>query len=146
MHEPQLIEFITVTLGQKLPASTNDVNRSKYVVAKKQGLELLFSHDILNEKYPLIPKGKTAFVPYLSLVRPTQKFPEPLPFGVALGMSPELISFSGSPRAGDPNRWQADIGKLTSLGFRPAVALIPGVSAYAAWAASALKSATRAYH
>lgn len=64
----------------------------------------------------------------------------------ALGMSRELISFSGSPRAGDPNRWQADIGKLTSLGFRPAVALIPGVSAYAAWATSALKSATQAYH
>jgi hypothetical protein len=96
--DPAVVAFVTETLGQKVPASTTDVNSSKYVVARKQGLELLFSHDILNEMYPLIPKGKSAFVPYLSLVRPTQKFPEPLPFGVALGMSPdELTAKLGVP-------------------------------------------------
>lgn len=42
--------------------------------------------------------------------------------------------FSGVSRPGDPARWQADIGELRSLGFKPQVPLAEGVRRFANWA------------
>ena len=55
--------FVTDVLGQKISPPTTDAAHTKYVSAKKHGLELAFTHDIKNEKSPLVPKTKSTFVP-----------------------------------------------------------------------------------
>jgi UDP-glucose 4-epimerase len=50
----------------------------------------------------------------------------------ALGVKTAVV-FSGEGRAGDPERWQADIGRLQSLGFEVTVPLETGVRRYAEW-------------
>jgi hypothetical protein len=90
--DPELVAFVTKTLGQKLPDSTTDVAGTKNIVVPKQGLEMAFSHDVKNEKYPLVPKTKKTFMPYLSLVWLTPKFVESLPFGVKFGMAPNEVT------------------------------------------------------
>ncbi len=50
----------------------------------------------------------------------------------AMGVEPEL-DFTGSVRPGDPDRWQADIGRLAALGFRPSVDLREGVRRTVDW-------------
>lgn len=42
--------------------------------------------------------------------------------------------FSGENRAGDPQRWVADLTQLSMLGFSPQVTLTVGVQQYANWA------------
>jgi len=90
--DPELVDFVTNTLGQKVPSSVTDVGGSKNVVAKKKGIELVFDHDLKNEKYPLIHKSKSSYVPYLSTVFLTKKLTEPLPFGLEFGMSVEEVT------------------------------------------------------
>ena len=90
--DADVIQFVTKTLGQKVPESTTDVGHTKNVVAKKHGLELAFTHDVRHDAYPLVAKTKKAFVPYLSLVWLTDKFKEPLPFGLAFGMAPDEVT------------------------------------------------------
>ena len=48
------------------------------------------------------------------------------------------ISFSGRARPGDPERWQADPGRMRALGWEPAVSLRDGAAAYARWACTQL--------
>jgi UDP-glucose 4-epimerase len=43
------------------------------------------------------------------------------------------IEFSGSKRQGDPDFWQADISKLSALGFHPEISIDEGIKKYAAW-------------
>lgn len=50
------------------------------------------------------------------------------------GLSP---LFTGETRAGDPQRWVADLSQLTGLGFSPRVALEEGIQDYVAWAKAA---------
>ena len=50
----------------------------------------------------------------------------------AMGLEPEL-EFTGRVRAGDPDRWQADISRLRALGFEPRVGLDEGVRRTVAW-------------
>jgi hypothetical protein len=96
--DKELVEFVTKKLGKKVPASTTDVSPSKNVVAKKHGIELAFAHDLLNENYPLVPKTKNSFLPYLSVFWPEPKFPEALPFGLEVDMTPaELEALWGPP-------------------------------------------------
>lgn len=87
-----LIEFVTSTLGQKIPNSTTDVSTSKHVAAKKYGLELLFGHDVKNTKYPPVLKSKRSYLPYLTLAWLYPTLPEALPFGLKFGMSAEEIA------------------------------------------------------
>jgi hypothetical protein len=118
--DPDLIEFVTGTLGQKVPASVT--RESKEVTAKKHGLELSFSHDVKNVNYPLVPKSKTAYVPYLSLVWLHPKFPDPLPFGLRFGMSVEELTatlgnpvFSGSKGYA---RWERELDPTRDIVFK----------------------------
>lgn len=106
--DTELVEFVTGTLGQKVPNSTTDVSKSKNVVAKKHGLEMVFSHDVKNVKYPLVPKSKASYVPYLTLVWLNPKLPDSLPFGLTFGMSVEDIT----GMLGEP------AGQIGSLGAR----------------------------
>lgn len=50
----------------------------------------------------------------------------------ALGMSPE-ITFTGQGRAGDPDRWCADITKTIELGFTPQFTLDEGIRETVRW-------------
>jgi hypothetical protein len=108
VDDVDLVEFVTGALGQKIPNSTTDVSNSKNVVAKKHGLELVFSHDVKSAKYPLVPKSKASYVPYLTLAWLNPRLPDPLPFGLNFGMSVEEISGT----LGDP------AGQIGSLSLR----------------------------
>ena len=90
--DAELVEFITGTLGQKIPNSTTDASASKHVVAKRYGLELLFSHDVKNMKYPPVFKSKRSYLPYLELAWLYPTLPDALPFGLKFGMSAEEIT------------------------------------------------------
>jgi len=59
----------------------------------------------------------------------------------ALGIEGE-VSFSGRARPGDPERWQADVSRIGSLGFEPAVAIGEGVRRYAAWVSAYASAST----
>ncbi|MBA2372445.1 MAG: NAD-dependent epimerase/dehydratase family protein [Chloroflexi bacterium] len=50
------------------------------------------------------------------------------------------VSFSGTPRAGDPLNWKADIGKIEALGFRPTLGIEEGARAYARWVKEQMSS------
>lgn len=50
----------------------------------------------------------------------------------AMGLDPRL-EYTGRVRAGDPDRWQADISRLRALGFEPEVDLDEGVRRTVAW-------------
>jgi nucleoside-diphosphate-sugar epimerase len=50
----------------------------------------------------------------------------------ALGGGKEL-EFTAQVRAGDPRRWQADVGAIRALGVPPGVAIEEGIQRYAKW-------------
>lgn len=49
------------------------------------------------------------------------------------GVHPSRLQFTGFSRVGDPKNWRADIGLLSSLGFRQSVDLRHGVAEYVQW-------------
>jgi hypothetical protein len=71
-NDPDVLRYITQTLSKKAPATTSAMKDRTHVEAPRLGVEMLFSHVILNDKYP---PAKTArsFVPYFAhvWVRPT---------------------------------------------------------------------------
>src|SRR5262249_28282056 len=79
--DPAVVDFFSNKLGKSVPTSTTDASDTKYVEAKKQGIEACFQHRLINEKHPPVNKTKTAFVPYLSTIWLKENFSEPLPFG-----------------------------------------------------------------
>jgi hypothetical protein len=119
--DAELIEFVTGTLGKKVPNSTT--SESKNVEAKKHGIEMVFDHDVKNAKYPLVPKSKTSYLPYLTLVWLRPKLPGPLPFGLRFGMSvEELTGLLGEPagQMGSSRRpyWKRELDPTRDIGFR----------------------------
>lgn len=49
-------------------------------------------------------------------------------------LNPKLkIKFNGKSRAGDPNFWEADISRITSLGYQQTVSLEQGLLNYVLW-------------
>jgi hypothetical protein len=100
--DPELVAFVTGALGhKKVPGSATDAGDNQYVIARKHGVEMVFDHDIKNDRYPLVPKTKKSFVPYLQLAWLKENFPEPLPLGVRHGMTPEELTerFGHGPAA-----------------------------------------------
>jgi hypothetical protein len=114
--EAELVEFVTGTLGKKVPSSTT--SESKNVEAKKHGLELVFDHDVKNVKYPLVSKSKTAYVPYFSLVWLNPKLPGPLPFGLRFGMSVEEIAAALGDPSGPRPYWERELDPSRDIVFR----------------------------
>lgn len=51
------------------------------------------------------------------------------------------LIFSGVQRPGDPLNWQADVTRLSMLGFRPRVSLQDGIATYADWVRAQPESA-----
>lgn len=58
---------------------------------------------------------------------------------IALSNSSHQIHFKGTSREGDPDRWQADISKLQSLGFTPKIQLEDGLSRVVNWYQNSIK-------
>ena len=63
--DPKVVRFVA-ELGGKLPTSATDMGSAGEVKAKKQGFALWFSHDKLNEHFPLVHKSKSSYLPYLA--------------------------------------------------------------------------------
>ncbi|MCP3143106.1 hypothetical protein [Pyxidicoccus xibeiensis] len=63
---PEVSDYVTGVLGKKVPLSTSENNDAVNVEAAKHGVELVFSHDILNDDFPPIPKTSKTFIPYVS--------------------------------------------------------------------------------
>lgn len=98
--DSEVQDFVTRVLEKKIPNSTTGASHIKYVTAPKHGIEMGFSHKIKNEKYPLLSKSKSSYIPYLQIAWLTKDFAEPLPFGLHIGMSPEEITsrLAAAPR------------------------------------------------
>lgn len=80
--DSELIEWITTKLGKKAPTKAGS-----NVVAKKLGIELAFSDNVLNDKYPPIAKTKRALIPYLSHAWVREPFGEKV-----LGIDPKTAT------------------------------------------------------
>lgn len=154
--DASVVAFVTEALGQKVPTATTDAAANKYVIAKKHGLELLFGHDIKNEKYPLIRKTAKSFVPYFRLAWMTKTFEE-LPYGIAFGMAPDEVTrrFGAEPEtipAGlkwslvvdaardveldfDGREYRIVVAEALELSGRHGVPAKPVVGVFVAWAA-----------
>lgn len=55
------------------------------------------------------------------------------------GQSKKIV-YTGDSRTGDPLHWQADILKLTNLGFSPSISLENGIKGYCQWFESIQKT------
>jgi hypothetical protein len=75
---PEVIAYVTEELGKKVPQSTSENNDSANVEAAKHGVELVFSHDVLNEAFPPIPKTSKTFIPYVSHAWVRSRIGEPV--------------------------------------------------------------------
>ncbi|RUO88616.1 hypothetical protein D7Y11_34570 [Corallococcus sp. AB018] len=64
--DPEVIAYVTGVLGKKVPASTSERTDSVNVEAAKHGVEIVFSHEILNDAFLPIPKTAKTFIPYVS--------------------------------------------------------------------------------
>jgi hypothetical protein len=96
-----LIDWITNTLGKKVPRHTS--SDSVNVSAPKAGIEMVFSHNVRNEKYPPISKSARSFIPYLSHAWIREKIGEPV-FGVDVkkGTEADVIKSLGDPDGYEP--------------------------------------------
>ncbi|NMO22955.1 hypothetical protein HPC49_45400 [Pyxidicoccus fallax] len=96
--DPEVIAYVTEVLGKKVPPSTTENNDAVNVAATKHGVELVFSHDILNEAWPPVPKTGKTFIPYVSYAWVRSKIGEPVlgvPWKVA--SEAELTQVLGPP-------------------------------------------------
>ncbi len=113
--DPALVAYVTRDLGKKPPVSTSAREEDAYVVPHaSKGIELLFSHNVLNDAYPPIPKGGRAFVPYLSLAWIKEPLGEP-PFPGVTWTSDEaaLTKVLGKPTL-SPDRLSSRKGAMTA--------------------------------
>lgn len=78
-------------LGGKVPTSATDMGTAKVVNAAKLGVSVYFNHDILNDAFPLLPKTKSSYLPYVSQVTFTDKWSEALPFGLGWKNGPDEV-------------------------------------------------------
>lgn len=125
---------------------------------KKQLLWDLYKKSIGSQKVQLFGSGKESrdfifvddIINALKLIIDVEVFPDG-PINVASGKeirikdvvqlffdlyNPKIqIEFTGNARKGDPSRWQADISRLTGLGFEPRVNIEEGIKKYVKWLA-----------
>ncbi|TSC33886.1 hypothetical protein [Corallococcus sp. Z5C101001] len=75
---PEVVRYAEEVLGKPAPRSTTPQTDSINLEAPKAGVELNFTHEVLHEAFPPIPKTARTFVPYLSLAWVRPQFPEPV--------------------------------------------------------------------
>lgn len=131
--DPEVVDFVTNTLGKQVPDSTTDIGGLKYVVVKKQGIELGFGHDLKNDKYPLINKSKKSYVPYLQIAWLSARFGEPLPSGQeAAGLVDPGRDIVLNV---EPGRVTVMVDQALELSSRHGVPAPPVVGLFVGWAA-----------
>lgn len=62
----EVVDYVTKVLGKKLVQTTSERNDDAGVIADKAGVQMSFTHDILNVAYPPIHKTEKSFIPYVS--------------------------------------------------------------------------------
>jgi hypothetical protein len=65
--DPEVGRYVTQTLGKNVP-TTSDMKDTANLATPEFGIELLFTHLVLNDKYPPVAKTARSFVPYLARV------------------------------------------------------------------------------
>lgn len=158
--DPAVVAYVA-EIGGKVPTSATDMGSAKTVGVAKLGVTLYFDHDILNDALPLVPKTKSSYLPYVSQVVLSEKWSEPLPFGLVWGDgAAEIERALGAPHTrplfdGFYKWWTRDLepgisevyaktrkGKLTlsvaakatiALTSRHGVPLLPEVGLLVAW-------------
>ncbi len=88
--DPAVVAYVA-EIGGKVPTAATDMGSAKTVNAAKLGFTVYFNHDILNDAFPLVPKTKSSYLPYVSQVAFTNKWPEPLPFGLGWKDGPDEV-------------------------------------------------------
>jgi hypothetical protein len=114
--DEELVAWVTKDLGKKVPGSIGEHGDMKHVTAPRLGLELGFDKDVLHVDYPPVNKTKRSYVPYLSIAWLGKKLPDPLPFGLTLGMSPEAIEAALGP---PDDEWRLDRETVYLIWKRP---------------------------
>jgi predicted DNA-binding WGR domain protein len=96
--------------GVKIPPSLTDIKRADEQKPKSlQGITVWFSHNVIHEDYPPIPKTKSAFIPYVARIEIGSKFKEALPFGLRWKMKIDELNTLLSKQ---PN-WEPDKNLVT---------------------------------
>ena len=93
---PAVIDYITKTLGKKVPQKSGD-----NVSAPNVGVELACDHDVLRPDFPLVPKTAKTFVPYVTHAWVTEKFGE-----LVLGIPWDADQAAITKQIGAPTRLQ----------------------------------------
>ena len=126
IDDPEVVAWVA-ELGKKLPLSTSERSEDANIEAPKAGIELVVSHQVLNEAYPPIRKTAKSFVPYVTLVWPTAKIGETIlgiPWDVA--SEKDLTKVLGAPASRESDddapptstwTYPLDDGAKTQLGI-----------------------------
>lgn len=121
--DPEVGRFVE-ELGGKLPTSANDMGSAAEVKAKGQGFTLWFSHDKLNENFPLVPKSKKAFIPYLAEISFDEKYAA-LPFDLGWKLTEDEVAARLGPPIKRPLFPDKPDSPIRTYWYRP---LVPGRS------------------
>jgi len=96
---PELALYITKELKQKAPGTVTDRSDDPGVTALAAGVEMSFSHKILNDAYPVIHKTAKTYVPYLTTVWVREKIGE-----TVMGLSWKADAKEGIETLGQPTQ------------------------------------------
>lgn len=94
----EVVDYVTKVLGKKLVQSTSERNDDAGVIADKAGVQMSFTHDVLNVAYPPIHKTAKSFVPYVSAAWLEPKLGETIlgvPWNAAT--AEEVVAILGKP-------------------------------------------------
>ena len=105
--DPELVAFVEQELGGKVPGPCAEMGDAKNVKSKTLGITAYFAYDVLNDAFPLVPKSAKTWVRYFTEVSFTNKWPEPLPFGLAWKCTEADLEARVGPTILTPS-WMAD--------------------------------------
>lgn len=80
--DAEVVRYVGKVLKKKSVATTTEAKSGAWVEGSKQGINLLFSHQILHDAFAPQAQSANSFVPYLSRIDLSEAFAEPI-LGVA---------------------------------------------------------------
>lgn len=87
-----------------------------------QALELILAYDGQEEIFN-VANGEEVSIRELAEI-----------YASELGAGPEIVTFNGETKVGDPQNWRADISLLKKIGYEKKMDLRTGIGMYADWA------------
>jgi UDP-glucose 4-epimerase len=130
VYGPGLRKQLPWDLGQRILAGEDPItlfgtgNETRDFLAVADAARLIVDLATTDRPSPVIVNGGTG--------KPTTVAAFAAQLAAALGAAPH-IAFNGEVRAGDPQAYCADVTKLSTLDFTPAVSLTQGLADYARW-------------